>query len=207
MLELHRWLLCDFCKGQKTNVKSETNRIYGRCPSCRTVSFELFLTRESPITLCFRSYVRIMKDLRELYLEVEVKKSIKCFAETSNKNKITMIAEPLERGLAEDIENVYKLQCSFLQCRLNTCSERNLTLRHRLSRNHRHHHRSARILWVLKSSSDMQICEFSVETAMQGQDLIGSTQTGDLRAVQNGVQKCTRVGIVKPSQLSLRSKY
>ncbi|KAM2913857.1 hypothetical protein COP2_044459 [Malus domestica] len=68
-----RWLLCDFCKGQKTNVKSETNRIYGRCPSCRTVSFELFLTRESPITLCFRSYVRIMKDLRELYLEVEVK--------------------------------------------------------------------------------------------------------------------------------------
>ncbi|KAM1580239.1 hypothetical protein ACFX1Z_041573 [Malus domestica] len=75
-----------------------------------------------------------------------------------------MIAEPLERGLAEDIENVYKLQCSFLQCR-----------------------------------------ECSVETAMQGQDLIGSTQTGDLRAVQNGIQKCTRVGIVKPSQLSLRS--
>ncbi|KAM1740014.1 hypothetical protein ACFXTH_015474 [Malus domestica] len=94
---------------------------------------------------------RIMKDLRELYLEVEVKKSIKCFAETSNKkNKITLIAEPLERGLAEDIENVYKLQCSFLQCR-----------------------------------------ECSVETAMQGQDLIGSTQTGDLRAVQNGVQNCT----------------
>ncbi|XP_050157974.1 uncharacterized protein LOC126631842 isoform X6 [Malus sylvestris] len=30
------WLLCDFCKGQKMNVKSETNRIYGRCPSCRT---------------------------------------------------------------------------------------------------------------------------------------------------------------------------
>ncbi|RXI05830.1 hypothetical protein DVH24_017872 [Malus domestica] len=24
--------------------------------------------------------------------------------------------EPLERGLAEDIENVYKLQCSFLHC-------------------------------------------------------------------------------------------
>ncbi|TQE06528.1 hypothetical protein C1H46_007770, partial [Malus baccata] len=80
------WLLCDFCKGQKTNVKSETNRIYDRCPSCRI-------------------------------------KSIKCFAETSNKkNKITMIAEPLERGLAEDIENVYKLQCSFLQCRLSIIS-------------------------------------------------------------------------------------
>lgn len=32
--------------------------------------------------------------------------SLKCFAETPNKkNKITMIAEPLERGLAEDIES------------------------------------------------------------------------------------------------------
>lgn len=32
--------------------------------------------------------------------------SLKCFAETPNKrNKITMIAEPLEKGLAEDIEN------------------------------------------------------------------------------------------------------
>ncbi|ERN10847.1 110 kDa U5 small nuclear ribonucleoprotein component CLO [Amborella trichopoda] len=63
----------------------------------------------------------IMKDLRELYSEVEVKvadpvvsfcetvvesSSIKCFAETPNKkNKITMLAEPLEKGLAEDIEN------------------------------------------------------------------------------------------------------
>ncbi|CAI9102535.1 OLC1v1000818C1 [Oldenlandia corymbosa var. corymbosa] len=63
----------------------------------------------------------IMKYLRELYSEVEVKvadpavsfretvvetSSMKCFAETPHKkNKITMIAEPLERGLAEDIEN------------------------------------------------------------------------------------------------------
>lgn len=32
--------------------------------------------------------------------------SLKCFAETPNKkNKLTMIAEPLEKGLAEDIEN------------------------------------------------------------------------------------------------------
>ena len=31
--------------------------------------------------------------------------SLKCFAETPNKrNKITMISEPLEKGLAEDIE-------------------------------------------------------------------------------------------------------
>uniref|UniRef100_A0A7I4CYW6 SNU114 homolog n=1 Tax=Physcomitrium patens TaxID=3218 RepID=A0A7I4CYW6_PHYPA len=63
----------------------------------------------------------IMKDLRELYSEVEVKvadpvvsfcetvvetSSLKCFAETPNKkNKLTMIAEPLEKGLAEDIES------------------------------------------------------------------------------------------------------
>ena len=32
--------------------------------------------------------------------------SIKCFSETPNKkNKLTMIAEPLEKGIAEDIEN------------------------------------------------------------------------------------------------------
>ncbi|KAK9052758.1 hypothetical protein SSX86_029395 [Deinandra increscens subsp. villosa] len=35
------WLICDFCKGQKTNVKSETNRIYRRCPSCRAVGYVL----------------------------------------------------------------------------------------------------------------------------------------------------------------------
>mmetsp|Transcript_826 Transcript_826/g.1239 ORF Transcript_826/g.1239 Transcript_826/m.1239 type:complete len:995 (+) Transcript_826:135-3119(+) len=62
----------------------------------------------------------LMKDLRELYAEVEVKvadpvvsfcetvvetSSLKCFAETPNKrNKITVVAEPLEKGLAEDIE-------------------------------------------------------------------------------------------------------
>ncbi|KAG1674860.1 hypothetical protein FOA52_015250 [Chlamydomonas sp. UWO 241] len=62
----------------------------------------------------------LMKDLRELYAEVEIKvadpvvsfaetvvetSSLKCFAETPNKkNKITMVAEPLDKGLAEDIE-------------------------------------------------------------------------------------------------------
>ena len=62
----------------------------------------------------------IMKDLRDLYSEVEVKvadpvvtfcetvvetSSLKCFAETPNKrNKFTMIAEPLDKGLAHDIE-------------------------------------------------------------------------------------------------------
>ncbi|CAN4076521.1 unnamed protein product [Withania somnifera] len=31
------WLLCDFCKGQKTYVKSEIKKIHRRCPSCRAV--------------------------------------------------------------------------------------------------------------------------------------------------------------------------
>lgn len=35
------WLLCDFCKGQKTNVKAENSRIYRRCPSCRAVGYIL----------------------------------------------------------------------------------------------------------------------------------------------------------------------
>lgn len=63
----------------------------------------------------------VMKDLRELYAEIEVKvadpvvsfcetvvetSSLKCFAETPNrKNKLTMIAEPLDKGLAEDVES------------------------------------------------------------------------------------------------------
>ncbi|KAA0065015.1 uncharacterized protein E6C27_scaffold82G003390 [Cucumis melo var. makuwa] len=32
------WIVCDFCEGQKTNVKAENNRIYRRCPSCRANS-------------------------------------------------------------------------------------------------------------------------------------------------------------------------
>ncbi|KAF5748064.1 hypothetical protein HS088_TW04G00012 [Tripterygium wilfordii] len=31
------WVLCNFCKGQKTNVRTEKNRIYRRCPSCKAV--------------------------------------------------------------------------------------------------------------------------------------------------------------------------
>lgn len=63
----------------------------------------------------------VMHDLRCMYSEIDIKvadpvvafcetvvetSSLKCFAETPNKkNKVTMIAEPLEKGLAEDIEN------------------------------------------------------------------------------------------------------
>jgi U5 small nuclear ribonucleoprotein component len=62
----------------------------------------------------------IMHDLRRMYSDIEVKvadpvsafcetvietSALKCFAETPNKrNKLTMIAEPLEDGLANDIE-------------------------------------------------------------------------------------------------------
>ena len=60
-----------------------------------------------------------VQDLRELYSEIEVKvadpvvsfcetvvetSSLKCFAETPNqRNKLTMLAEPLDTGIAEDI--------------------------------------------------------------------------------------------------------
>lgn len=63
----------------------------------------------------------VMHDLRRMYSEIEIKvadpvvsfcetvvetSAIKCFAETPNKkNKLTMIAEPLEKNLAEDIES------------------------------------------------------------------------------------------------------
>eukprot|EP00613_Pedinella_sp_CCMP2098_P038485 CAMPEP_0171804652 /NCGR_PEP_ID=MMETSP0991-20121206/74235_1 /TAXON_ID=483369 /ORGANISM="non described non described, Strain CCMP2098" /LENGTH=997 /DNA_ID=CAMNT_0012417059 /DNA_START=82 /DNA_END=3073 /DNA_ORIENTATION=- len=62
----------------------------------------------------------VMHDLRRMYSDVEVKvadpvtafcetvvetSALKCFSETPNKrNKLTMICEPLEEGLAEDIE-------------------------------------------------------------------------------------------------------
>ncbi|KAI8920326.1 P-loop containing nucleoside triphosphate hydrolase protein [Powellomyces hirtus] len=64
----------------------------------------------------------VLHDLRRLYSEIELKvadpvvrfcetvvetSTLKCFAETPNKkNKITMVAEPLEKGIAEDIENL-----------------------------------------------------------------------------------------------------
>ncbi|CAG7854174.1 116 kDa U5 small nuclear ribonucleoprotein component AltName: Full=Elongation factor Tu GTP-binding domain protein 2; AltName: Full=U5 snRNP-specific protein, 116 kDa; Short=U5-116 kDa [Serendipita indica DSM 11827] len=62
----------------------------------------------------------VMHDLRKLYAEIEIKVSdpvtrfcetvletsvLKCYADTPNKkNRLTMIAEPLDKGMAEDIE-------------------------------------------------------------------------------------------------------
>ncbi|RKO85187.1 hypothetical protein BDK51DRAFT_21907, partial [Blyttiomyces helicus] len=64
----------------------------------------------------------VLHDLRRLYSEIDIKvadpvvrfcetvvetSTLKCFAETPNKrNKITMISEPLEKGIAEDIESL-----------------------------------------------------------------------------------------------------
>ncbi|KZT27554.1 Calreticulin-domain-containing protein [Neolentinus lepideus HHB14362 ss-1] len=63
----------------------------------------------------------VMHDLRRLFSEIEIKVSdpvtkfcetvletsaLKCYADTPNKkNRLTMIAEPLEKGIAEDVEN------------------------------------------------------------------------------------------------------
>ncbi|CAL5013509.1 unnamed protein product [Urochloa decumbens] len=35
------WMLCDFCKGKKNNVKSDTSRVYRRCPTCKAAGFIL----------------------------------------------------------------------------------------------------------------------------------------------------------------------
>ncbi|XP_062191337.1 uncharacterized protein LOC133895188 [Phragmites australis] len=35
------WLLCDFCKGKKKNVKSEGSRVYRRCPTCKAAGYIL----------------------------------------------------------------------------------------------------------------------------------------------------------------------
>lgn len=63
----------------------------------------------------------VLHDLRQLYTDIEIKlsdpyvsftetiidtSSFKCFAETpNNKNRISMISEPLEHNIASDIEN------------------------------------------------------------------------------------------------------
>ncbi|CAD5222309.1 unnamed protein product [Bursaphelenchus xylophilus] len=63
----------------------------------------------------------VMHDMRKVFSEIDIKvadpvvsfcetvvetSTLRCFAQTPNqKNKLTMISEPLEKGLAEDIEN------------------------------------------------------------------------------------------------------
>jgi len=82
----------------------------------------------------------VMHDLRLMYSDVEIKtadpsvsfcetvvetSSLKCFAETPNKrNKLTLIAEPLEKGLAEDIE----------KGEISTCAPRSAPQENRLCR-------------------------------------------------------------------------
>jgi len=77
-----------------------------------------------------RRLLHCVQDLRELYSEIEVKvadpvvsfcetvvetSSLKCFAETPNqRNKLTMLAEPLDTGIAEDIGARLRLNDAFV---------------------------------------------------------------------------------------------
>lgn len=67
----------------------------------------------------------VMHDLRHIYAQIEIKvsdpivsfcetvletSSITCYAETPNQmNRLTMIAEPMEKGLVDDLEHFYHL--------------------------------------------------------------------------------------------------
>lgn len=80
------WLVCDFCNGQKTNVKAENNkRIYRRCPSCKAVSnpsiISHFLTQFT-YHLSLSSYILILSlfffSLKKLKLQVGYVLCSKC---------------------------------------------------------------------------------------------------------------------------------
>ena len=67
-------------------------------------SLKTSLDQSLPSTLLPRQ-VRVSDPVVSFCETVVETSSLKCFAETPNgKSKLTMIAEPLERGLAEDIE-------------------------------------------------------------------------------------------------------
>jgi U5 small nuclear ribonucleoprotein component len=82
----------------------------------------------------------VLHDLREMYSEIEIKvadpvvtfsetvvdsSSIKCYVESHNKrNKLTMLAEPLDKGLADDIE-AEKIDLSWPQSKITSFFEQN----------------------------------------------------------------------------------
>jgi len=57
-----------------------------------------------------------LQTLFDSFCETVVETSqLKCFSETPNrKNKLTMICEPMEKGLAEDIESNKVINFSFV---------------------------------------------------------------------------------------------
>ena len=81
---------------EKKRVLSRMNKLHGLC--LNFLHTKLYISTFSDIKVA---------DPVVSFCETVVEtSSLKCFAETPNKkNKITMIAEPLEKGLAEDIEN------------------------------------------------------------------------------------------------------
>jgi U5 small nuclear ribonucleoprotein component len=57
------------------------------------------------LLLCAEVEVKVADPVVSFCETVVETSSLKCFAQTANaRNKITMIAEPLDKGLADDIE-------------------------------------------------------------------------------------------------------
>lgn len=94
------------------------NKSYPICKTKKEESGENIILSTGELSLdC------ILHDLRKLYSEIEIKvsdpvvtfsetvidtSSIKCYADSSNKkNRLTMIAEPIDKGLPSDIEAGY----------------------------------------------------------------------------------------------------
>ncbi|KAL9271796.1 hypothetical protein AKJ16_DCAP18845 [Drosera capensis] len=66
------WLLCDFCNGQKTNVKSKTSRIYRRCPTCKAVTND---NRNYPVILVMDK-VQGRRDVHRFTLVADIQEVI-----------------------------------------------------------------------------------------------------------------------------------
>jgi U5 small nuclear ribonucleoprotein component len=97
----------------------------GLCKVCKTfpsLKIKMEDSGEHLILGCGELYMDcVLHDLRKLYTEIEIKVSdpvvkfsetvvessyLKCFAETPNeRNRLTMLAEPLEKGLTEALES------------------------------------------------------------------------------------------------------
>lgn len=103
---------------QSCPVSARTEELSRAAHSCCTL--RLFSAGWHP---ALSSIAGALQDLRELYAEVEVKvadpvvtfcetvvetSSLKCFAETPNRaNKLTMIAEPLDRVRLWEVHAAY----------------------------------------------------------------------------------------------------
>ena len=70
------------------------------------VSYIKLYAASCDLIIYFVSDIKVADPVVSFCETVVETSSLKCFAETPNKkNKLTMISEPLEKGLAEDIES------------------------------------------------------------------------------------------------------